>query len=198
MHPDDGHTNESYVDFTLLMSLALDGLLDEEEQKQFEADLTHYPALAEQWQLWQQLDAKLTNAPAAAPPPDFMQKFEMRMEGQRRRRNLWFGVTIGLLTVLMWSSIVVGGVAVGAYILDNQGVWLSQLLHNMAYLFNVVSAWVDALADTTNTVLSMPQAWGVMLGYLTLLIVVLTFWTRFLRRTTQPISAGADLRSMPG
>lgn len=190
-----GAADDTYVDFTLLMSLALDGLLDEEQSKQFEADLALYPALAEEWQLWQELDADLMNTPAVEPPPDFMEKFEVRLDRHQRRRSLWFGVTIGLLIVLMWSSVVVGGVAVGAYILDNQGVWLGQLVHNVAYLFSVFSMWAGTLADTTATVLNMPQAWGVMLGYLALLTVILTFWTRFLRRTTQSASA-TDFRSI--
>ena len=54
-------------EFTWMMSLALDGLLDEVERAQFEEYQTQYPALAALWGEWQGLDRKLGLMPHAAP-----------------------------------------------------------------------------------------------------------------------------------
>ena len=47
---------EVLEEFALLMSLALDGLLDADEQARFAALLDRYPELAEEWDTWRALD----------------------------------------------------------------------------------------------------------------------------------------------
>jgi len=184
---DDIH-DAAYVEFTLLMSLALDGLLDAEQERQFQADLARYPLLAEQWQLWQELDGMLASAPAMEPPADFVQTFDGRLARRERRRRFWLGMTIGTLAVCMWTVILTGVVSVGAYVLTNQSDWLSQLVHNVAYLFSVAATWVETISTTTAAVANMPQTWGIALGYAALTAIILTLWTRFLRRSTQVVA----------
>lgn len=168
----------------MLMSLALDEQLSDREAKEFHEDLERYPALAEKWTVWQHIDSRFQEEPAMAPECGFMQRFQKRLTQQIRRRNLRLGITVGLLTVVLWLAVVACGMVIGSFILDNQSAWLGDLIHNATYLLNLASVWGNALLDTAMTMLYTPQAWAVLLGYLALVALVLTFWTRFLRRST--------------
>lgn len=176
--------DKTFVEFPELMSLALDGQLSESETQQFESDLAHYPKWAEDWAVWQQISEQFACTPAVAPPPDFAHKFEKCLTQRIRRQNLRFGIVVGVLTVLMWLGVVAGSVAVGAYILDQQSVWLGQFVHNITYMLNMIALWGSTFLETLATVLYMPQAWGLALGYLLLVTLVLAVWTQFLRRST--------------
>ncbi|MEZ4706598.1 MAG: hypothetical protein R3A44_05295 [Caldilineaceae bacterium] len=175
------------LDFALVMSLALDGLLDAEEERQFHADLARYPLLAEQWQLWQEMDARILAEPAMAPPADFLEKVSARLAKEQRRRQLWFGMLVGWLSVCLWTIVAVGLLAGGAFVLANQGPWLAEQVRNIAHLLNTWRAWHETLAGTASSMASMPQTWLVALGYLTLTAAILAYWTQFLRRSTQTL-----------
>ena len=102
-------TPEQEEEFMLLMSLSLDNLADAGEAAQFEDYLTRYPTFATQWQGWQRLHQQFVAIPHAEPPVGFVDRFEVRLIQQERRRRLWLGVLIGSLTFLLWAGVVVGG-----------------------------------------------------------------------------------------
>ena len=178
---DDG---EHPLDFALLMSLALDDLLDDEQQNEFERDLATYPMLAERWSLWQKVDQKLLEEPHQEPPHNFVSTFEARLAKQKRRRSLWFGMAIGSLSVTLWVCMTIGLIAGGGYILLNQGDLLGQAIHNFVYFSNAITNWLTTISGAAGTVLNTPQAYGIVLGYIALSAIILTVWTQFLRRST--------------
>lgn len=184
---------ESSMDFELMMSMALDDLLDEEESAQFYADIEYYPMLANQWATWQELDEKLLAEPSMMPPINFVQDFEVRLAKDQRRRRLWLGASIAAVTVVLWTSIIVGTLSAGAYIAVNQGGWVTDQIQFMAYILHGFTAWVQsvtsALSIVLGTAIVSPQMWGIALGYTALMGGILVFWTRFLRRSMVPTSA---------
>ncbi len=183
--PEDVLTSAGHEEFSGLMSLSLDDLLDEEGQQQFQVYLERYPVLARQWRSWQLLDRHLALAPAVEPPTGFVQRFEHRLDQQARRtlwgRNLW----IASLIIVVWGGMLIGGASLCAYVLLYQGNWLAGLVHHVAYYGAAVSQWLELTWNTLNAWVATPQAIAFGLVYMMTAGALLTFWVRFLRHTTQ-------------
>ena len=86
------------------MSLSLDELLDDTEQQRFQGYVEQYPVLARQWRSWQLLDRQLTLTPAAEPVSGFVERFELRLVQQDRRRLLGRNLFIAALIILIWAG----------------------------------------------------------------------------------------------
>ncbi len=171
-------------EFMLLMSLRLDDLLDEAELRQFEHYVSQYAALARQWREWQQLHQAIQAAPYAEPSINFLSKVEQSVLQQNRRRQLWRGLLFGSLIICLWMVLLVTTMGLGAYLLMNQGGWLTSLLYNLAYVSSAVADWLGLVRSTFDSVVVLPQAPLVGVAYLSLSVVLLSAWVRFLRRTT--------------
>jgi len=184
-------STDSPLDFDLMMSMALDGMLDEDESAQFYADIEYYPLLAEKWATWQELDEKLMAEPSVMPPPNFVQNFEARLSQEQQRHKFWFGIGIAAITVLLWASIIVGTLSAGAFIAVNQGGWINDQIHSIAYLLHGFTTWVQAAGNTFNIMVASPQMWGIALAYTALMGGILVYWSRLLRRSMQTINANA-------
>lgn len=182
---------DEQIDFEVMMSMALDGLLDEDEMTQFNADIQYYPLLAEKWATWQELDQLFVAEPSIMPPTNFVQNFEARLSKKQQRRKVWFGVGIASVTVLLWLSIIIGMLSAGAYIATNQGGWINDQAQSLVYLINGFGAWVQTTANTVNIVLYSPQMWGIALAYTALMGGILAYWTRLLRRSTQALNVSS-------
>ncbi len=178
-------TAEQEEEFMLLMSLSLDNLTDEAEADQFEHYLTHYPSLASQWQEWQKLHQQFDAMPHAEPAADFVQRFEVRLTQQERRRNLWLGVVIGSVTFVLWLGVMAGIYSMGAYLFANQGSWLSALIQNLTYAWVNVMQWAQTGWNTFTTFADTPQARAIGSGYLVIAASMLVGWLTFLRRSVQ-------------
>ena len=172
-------------DFMLLMSLALDGLLDGAEEQRFQRCLAEQPQLAAQWQSWQALDSALHAAPAAIPPQDFVAAVELRLELAERRRRLWLGMAIGLTTVVLWGTVLVAAASAGAFVLVNQASWLSDLVRMLAYGSAAISSWIDSILRSLGAVLGTPQARSFVLLYVVATAGILAGWLHLLRRSTR-------------
>lgn len=179
------------IDFELMMSMALDGLLDEDEMTQFNADIATYPLLAEKWATWQELDQVLLAEPSIMPPLNFVQNFEARLAKEQRRRRLWFGVGIASVTVLLWLSIIIGVFSAGTYMAVNQGGWINDQVQSLIFLLNGVGAWAQTTVNTINIVLYSPQMWGIALAYTALMGGSLVYWGRLLKRSTQTMNVSS-------
>lgn len=111
-----------HTDFTLLMSLVLDGEATETEARALHEHLADCDACARTWQHWQELDRRLAVAPMASVPVNFAAavaaRLDQRVEEHRRRR--WFMAGLAL------SSLVAVFFAVSAFGLVNG--WPMQLL----------------------------------------------------------------------
>jgi len=183
--PDETPAAALQEEFSWLMSLALDGLLDAQEQVQFQASLVRYPLLARQWHSWQRLDQQLTLLPAVEPTLGFVKRFEHRFQQQERRQLVWRNWFVGAFIVLVWGGLLVGGTALGAYVLLYQSDWLGEVVHTLAFTFATVSQWFVTLSAALSSLVATPQAIGFGLGYLVAAGALLAYWVRFLRHSTQ-------------
>lgn len=182
-------TLEMQEEFTLLMSLQLDGLLDSNEQQQFDSYLEHYPFFARQWQEWQRLHQRMIATPHVEPPPDFVERVGLCLLQGERRRRLWQGILFGGLVVLLWGGLAATLVGLGAFLLFSSGSRLSDLIYLLAYLSSTVGHWFTMLWDSLGAIVASPQAVVMLLLYITVATVLLSLWVRFLRRTTASPSA---------
>lgn len=172
-------------DFAVLMSLALDDLLDSDEQETFDAYLASYPTLADEWLDWQALDAQLQSAPAVAPPTDFLLNFEAKLVQREHRRHVWWGFAFGAMAMTLWLAVMVGVVSLGAFVLFGQPEWLTQLVHYLAYISANVSSWITATSAAVNAVAATSEARTFGLAYVTLSAALVTAWIFFLRYSTR-------------
>lgn len=176
-------------EFTLLMSLRLDGLLAPDELAKFEDYLRRYPSFARQWREWQQIHARMANAPHMEPPSLFVNQVELRLMQMERRRHLLHGLLLGAFLALLWGALSATVVGLGAFLFVNQGHWLSDVIHNLAFLSSTLTHWSATLRNVWDTLTSSPQMTAVALAYVTFSVVMLSWWVRFLRKTTAQTEA---------
>jgi hypothetical protein len=177
-------TLEMQEEFTLLMSLQLDGLLDGDEQQRFDSYLEHYPLFARQWREWQRLHHHMVATPHVEPPPDFVERIGLCLLQSERRRRLWQGLLFGGLIVLLWGGLVATVGGLGAFLLFSQGSRLNDLIYLLAYLSATIEHWFTMLWESLGAIAASPQAVAMVLIYVTLATLLLSLWVRFLRRTT--------------
>jgi hypothetical protein len=178
-------TPEIEAEFVVLMSLRLDGLLDDVERQRFEDYLVCYTALAAQWQEWQQLHRWFDCAPHMDPPANLAANVTRTLLQQARRRRLWQGLLFGAFVMTLWIGVAVAGIWLGALLLLNDGSWVSNLIHNLAFLSSISSHWWRTVSNLIASFGESPQAIGASLAYIALAAVMLSLWVRFLQRTTQ-------------
>lgn len=183
---------EIVEEFSLLMSMALDELLDSEEQAEFDLYLSTYPTLAEEWREWQMLDVQLMATPAAPPPVDFMLNFEVLLLQHERRRRLWWGMAFGSMAVLLWVAVLVGVASLGAFVLFGQPAWLTQAVHSLAYVSAGFGTWATAIGTAFGSVMSTQQAAGMAMVYMLMSIGMVASWIYFLRHSTRPMDVAAS------
>ncbi len=177
-------------EFILLMSMALDGLLDEREKQRLEGLAERHPALAAQWASWQRMDQELHAAEHMAPPPDFVRNVEAALLKQEGRRRVVWGAAFGVLAALLWIGLLAGTLALGAYALFNGSAALSALLHNAAYTATWIrDAW-QTLWGATAALLGTQQARLFALSYALVTAALLLGWVYFLRRSTSGVGSG--------
>lgn len=111
---------------TVLMSLALDGLLNAEGQQRLERHLASCPTCQAEWEAMCQVSALFEQSPLVGPPLGFAIRVERRLaEKSKKRRRVFGGVA------LLTGSLSLAGVTVAAVALIILGVvawpWLSGL-----------------------------------------------------------------------
>ena len=172
-------------EFMLLMSLALDEMLDAEESEQFYDYLTTYPSLADEWLSWQELDMELQSTPSVLPPDNFVEMFELGLLQQERRRRLWWGVGLGSLVALLWLGVMAGTMSLGAFVMFGQSAWLTEFVRNVAQMGASMNSSVVIALNAVASVFSTDQAQAFMLIYVAAAALMLTGWVFLLRRTTR-------------
>ncbi len=177
-------------EFEWLMSLALDNALAPDEAARFDR-LLHQAAENEaRWERWQALDNAFHEMPAVLPPVDFADKFALRLEIQERQRRLRTGVIFGLAAIALWGSALVGLVMLGALAWSNQGVWMADIIQNVATWWSAAGQFVQTLRRTAEALWSAPQARAVLAAYLVCAVLILGAWFAFLRRSTRELPVG--------
>ncbi len=186
-HIQEQHPNSNLLDHEemgLLMSLALDHMLDPQEQEQLERHLAQCPPCARQWRIWQTVDSRFQDPPLVEPPADFALRLEARLARREQRHRLWVALGLGFLTIGVWVASILG-IGVLLSVLAYQFVpWAPHLL----LLFTEVWANVVALGSTTwQLLMGLVRSPATLLagaGYLLFCLLILGLWTRFLRRST--------------
>lgn len=177
----------NHEEYGMLMSLALDNLLESGEQAQLDAHLADCNRCRAQWNLWQSLDAALHAAPLTAPSPAFVQNFGLRLAAQDRRRQMRLGILLGALTLVMWLIGVAGVALVIGGLIYNQVGWFTESLHWLAYVWTAVTVIGSSLLALLGGVTEQPSAVGLVAGYVALTGGVLVMWSRYLRRSLQMV-----------
>ena len=110
---------EAHEEYGWLMSLALDHLLDDDEERDLHAHLASCEPCSQQWQLWQRVDQQFTMPPILMPPVDLAAQVEARINATEQRREFRVGVLLAFLTVFIWIAGFVGvGLVVGFLIFN--------------------------------------------------------------------------------
>jgi anti-sigma factor RsiW len=102
---------------TALMSLALDGLLEEGDRGRLKQHLTGCQACRAEWESMRQVAALFKEEPMVGPPLGFAIRVERRLDEQTKKRRQLFG---GL--ALLGSSLSLAGVTVAVVLLLVFGV----------------------------------------------------------------------------
>ncbi|MEZ4674499.1 MAG: hypothetical protein R2932_09665 [Caldilineaceae bacterium] len=182
-------TEVEQEEFLLLMSLSLDGLLDEDEAATFEQYVTAYGSFAAQWQEWQSMHRQICAIPHAMPAPNFVDRFEIHLTQQERRQRLWQGLWIGLVTMVLWIGATAGILSIGTYLFVNQSTIIGDVVQNVIYFWAALASWFYSLGTSFNAFAATPQAMGLGVGYLALTMGLLAGWFMLLRRSTQLVES---------
>ncbi len=172
-------------EFMLLMSLALDDLLDADERTRFQAYQDAYPGLAVEWRSWRALDGELRATPSVLPPADFVIMFESALLQRERRRRLWWGAGFALAVILLGVVLTAGVMSLGAFVMFTQPAWLTELVRGAAQLSALVNGGAVAILDALASLLGTEQARAFMTIYLFAAAALLAGWVLLLRRTTR-------------
>ncbi|MEZ4612782.1 MAG: hypothetical protein R2838_21490 [Caldilineaceae bacterium] len=173
-------------EFFMLMSMALDGLLDADEQMRLDDYVAAYPALAARWDEWQMLDGQLAALPHVAPPVNFMAHFETRLTQQERRRRLWWGFGFGALVALLAVGMV-AGVSRVRRVRHVQPIRMAERIGARRCLWLGGAASVGRRAACAAlAVAGAEQMRTLGLVYALVSAALLTGWVFFLRRTARP------------
>ena len=176
-----------HSEYLMLISLALDGMLDSEEKKQLDGHLEQCSGCRGQWLLWQAIDERLRAAPVPVPAPGFSRSVAQRLAQQERLRNLRIGVMLTVFILLVWSLGLVGVcVLTGALVYTN----LDRLAETGLFLnevWAVAGVVGHSLWEVVVEITATPAALGVASAYLVIAVAAIAVWCIIIQRTTQPI-----------
>jgi len=192
-HQTPAFTGEAHDEAVLLMSLALDGLVSAEEEAEMRSHVAHCASCAATWSAMQGIHQRVVAAPVAVPVAGFVARFELRRLQQARRRRLWMGGLVALLSLTLWGAILVGGVMLGSYLLNNPTGALPQTLYDFTYYWAGLSAGVQGMWRGVVVAMGTSNLPFYLLGYSLLTLAALTAWTGFLRRSLRlvPVVGGS-------
>lgn len=180
-------TLQDSSDVQSLMSLAVDGLLDAEEMSRLNRRMEQDPALANDWQVWQELGNRFDNEPAMFPPEGFVEKVAIGLIAQQRRSKLRLGIVVGAATTFAWMLLMLALVGGGVYAVMYEPVWVGTQIQNMTQVAAMAADWIGIVTETVNrsvgAAFGTNQMWGVALAYVAAAGLILVFWTRFLRQS---------------
>jgi len=182
-----------HADYTMLMSVVLDGEATPDEMQRLREHLRACAACAGVWERWQAVDRRLDAAPLVSPALTFTENVMARIEAQslKRRRARWLGS--GLFMTWLAGSLL-GLAVIGALV-----YWGSQYPGQASGAFFAALKGVDSatwillgLLRFMGGVGAPALAAGVgLLATLTCLLGMLWLWVvgHGHTLTTEPVSA---------
>lgn len=169
----------------LLMSLALDGLLDAEEEGRLRARLAQDAALAATWGRWQRMDTLFQATAHADPAPGFVARFETKLEAHTRRERARSSIVYAVAGAVVWIAALAVVLLLGRFVLANQAEWMSSFVHQLTVYPSAALIWLQALRSTATAMLNTPQTLAVMAAYCVTAVALLFGWLRYLQRSAQ-------------
>lgn len=157
--------------YEMMISLSLDGLLDEAEQQELDLHLASCPACTDLQTRMSQIDGMFRQPVMVAPPIDFTAGVMARIDSYETSRR-WTPWLIGVLAVV--SVVAALSVATPVLVLT-LGLWrallplpvvgtvLSAGLEAFAFLQSTVSLGLDMVGDWLVFLTNNPVALGVVL-----------------------------------
>ena len=174
-----GMGNEEWL---MLMSLALDGALDETEQAAFAGELARNPLLAAEWAQWQVMDRHLEALPPVLPPQAFVARLDARLDAHVAKVKLWTTTIIGLAATAILIGVIALVTVFGGAILAGYGSYLSATWVNSTSSLIMAQSWFDTASTTAEVMVNTPQARAVMIVYLATALLAGAGWLVWLRR----------------
>lgn len=170
----------------LLMSLALDGLLDADDQARLNLLLAGDESLQETWRQWQRTDALLQGGgkSCAVPQPGFVARFEATLQRHEQRQLARRRMLVGAAAVFAWLGVLAAAVAAGYVLLSSQTQWMNDFVRELVYYPSAASIWLRAVRSSLGATISEPQTVALVACYALASAVLLSIWLWFLRRTT--------------
>ena len=167
------------------MSLKLDGLLDQEEERALQAHLATCAACRAEWEALQFVSRFLEEQPVMPAPAGFVARLQGRLDAERvaRRQNVLGGAALAL-----------GALGLGALGLSSLAGFVVSLwpLLSQPSLWQNLTGWLDRLADVCLAVGSaialllgsLFDAVGgpIMLVYLLAVLLLSILWSRLVLR----------------
>ncbi len=157
------------------MSLALDGMLSPDEERELQAHLARCPSCRAEWEALQAVSSFLSQVPLASPGVDLALHVEERLRLQVKRRR-W---VLGLMAMGLWLGLALSGLVGGStllgWLLLQQPVLASVGVHVLVQLLLTCQATLRSL---WLVVASLPLGWlslGVN-GCLTASLMVVCLW----------------------
>lgn len=171
-------------DCYVLMSMALDGMLDQQERQRLDALVAADPAVAEMWRQWQRVDAAFVETPRMLPVAGFANRFEARLETRLAKERTRQRVIMGIVATVVWMTVLAAAGVLLWFLLMNQGQLMGAFARETAYYGRAVAIGVGALQSTAAATFSAPQSVAIAVAYALATGALLYVWLRFLRRTT--------------
>ena len=167
---------------TELMSLALDGLLESGEQREFHAHLQECEACRGQWLKWRRISDVFQVEPFRAPTPGFILRVDQAvLRDEKRRERLWGGLVLVGGTLSIWTILLMGlalTLTAGMTVSSGVRLDLKQLLGIGGLLVTSIVQDLTVIRDGLLVMLPDP---AVTAGLVAVLVVLALIWLRLVR-----------------
>ncbi len=171
----------------LLMSLALDDMLEPSERAHLDAHLAQCSLCRAYWQLWRSLDRELRAAPMVEPPPHLMSRTAARLARVERRRRLRLLAGLGSLALVVWLVGLLGMAGLAGLLVALRWEQIADTLRWLATVWVGLSVVMGAAWRILAEWFGHPQGMVFVLGYSLLALLLLWGWGRMLQRSTRPV-----------
>jgi len=183
------------ADTETLMSLALDGMLDEAGRQKLDAHLAECPECAQVWEAMNQASALLWQSGMLEAPAGFVENVLVKLEARRRRRRRWLQV-VTLLTgsTLVWMTV---GLLAGAGLM---ALWtfVPGVREGTVSLFGSGTEAIAILYNALTTPLRMLErgaSAALVAGFCVFAILATSTWTWLLLHINRRAQVPATRRS---
>jgi anti-sigma factor RsiW len=176
---------DSHDEALVLMSLALDGLLDEADENRLQLMLAADAGLRETWRQWQKVDTTFAAMPHAEPETGFVERFALKLsvreQRARRRRQALFASA----AVVAWFSTAAVVVLLGWTLLSNQTQWMNDFVRELVFYPSAAAIWLRAVQTSLGALIGEPESLAIGSAYAVGVGLLLYGWLLLLRRTTR-------------